>query len=286
MSRQRNQNDGNLKDILRRLYRLERQSPLAHSAIGREGLEVYDGGWIRILNGGLQVIGTATISGTLDVTGTFNASGTNTLSGTNHLTGPTDVTGNLSIEGTTTISGDTSITGQLDVTGPTNLDGLLTINGDTTITGLLDITGDTTVDGNFEILGNGLFKAGETQIEPTGKATFGDVIIDPASIWLIQTPGGWISGTGADDITLASTNSGSVSMNSTHTVLDFKGQKLTMTEPDTIISNRLTVNGSIETKQNLVVGGPTVILKNLPPTNQPANLYINASGYLYRSTAT
>src|SRR5690606_23453656 len=108
---------------------------------------------------------------------------------------------------------------------------------------------------------------------------------DPASIYLVQTPGGWISGTGADDITLASTNSGSVSMNSTRTELDFEGQKLTMTVADTIISNRLTVNGSIETKQNLVVGGSTVILKNLPTTNQTANLYINPSGYLYKSTA-
>lgn len=254
------------------------QTPLSSTAVERGETHWMDGSYVRI-DGLLDVNGTATVGGTLSVTGTLNASGQINLSGSTAITGPLNVTG------TTTIGGNTNITGELNVTGPTTLDGITDIGGDTTITGLLDITGDTTVDGNFEILGNGLFKAGETQIEPTGKATFGDVIIDPASIYLMQTPGGWISGTGADDITLASTNSGSVSMNSTHTVLDFKGQKLTMTEPDTIISNRLTVNGSIETKQNLVVGGPTVILKNLPPTTQPANLYINASGYLYRSTA-
>ena len=237
-----------------------------------------DGSYVRI-DGLLDVNGTATVGGTLSVTGTLNASGQINLSGSTAITGPLNVTG------TTTIGGNTNITGELNVTGPTTLDGITDIGGDTTITGLLDITGDTTVDGNFEILGDGLFKAGDTTIEPTGKATFGDVIIDPGSIYLMQTPGGWISGTGADDITLASTASGSVSMNSTRTELDFKGQKLTMTVADTIISNRLTVNGSIETKQNLVVGGPTVIMKNLPTTTQPANLYINASGYLYKSTA-
>ena len=273
MSLQRNQNDGNLKDILRRLYRLERQSPLAHSAIGREGLEVYDGGWIRILNGGLQVIGTATISGVLDVTGTTN------------LRGQTSVTGPMEISGTTNITGNTNILGELNVTGPTTLDGITDIGGDTTITGLLDITGNTTVDGNFEILGNGLFKAGETQIEPTGKATFGDFIIDPNSNRLIQAPGGYVFSTGPGHIGLADSGSSSVNLNSAYAELNYKGQTIRMTEPDTVISNRLTVNGSIETKQNLVVGGPTVILKNLPTTTQPANLYINASGYLYKSTA-
>ena len=100
MSIQRNLNDGTVKELLRRIYALEHNSNLNHSAIGREGLEVYDGGWIRILNGGLQVIGTATISGALDVTGTFTASGTNNLSGENHLTGPTDITGDAEVSGT------------------------------------------------------------------------------------------------------------------------------------------------------------------------------------------
>ena len=254
------------------------QTPLSSTAVER--------GSTRWLSGS-----NVQIDGILAVAGTFNVSGVTTISGALTIAGPTGITGNLTIQGVT------DITGQLNVSGPTALDGVTTINGDTTVTGnfdvtgpatisgTLDITGDTTVDGNFEILGNGLFKSGETTIDPSGKATFGDVIIDPLNIYLIQTPGGWISGTGADDITLASSGSGSVTLNSTSSVLDYKGQKITLTTADTIISNRLTVNGSIETKQNLVVRGGTVIIENLPTTSQPANLYINSSGYLYKSTA-
>lgn len=154
MSKQRNLNDGDLPKILSRLDRLERQASLAHSAIGREGLEVYDGGWIRILNGGLQVIGTATISGTLDVTGVTN------------LKGQTSVTGPMEISGTTNITGNTNIMGELNVTGPTTLDGIT------------EIGGDTTVSGNFEITTGGKFKAGSVEINPDGSAKFGQTTID------------------------------------------------------------------------------------------------------------
>lgn len=254
------------------------QTPLSSTAVERGETHWMDGSYVRI-DGLLDVNGTATVGGTLSVTGTLNASGSINLSGSTGITGP------LNITGTTTIGGNTNITGELNVTGPTTLDGITDIGGDTTITGLLDITGDTTVDGNFEILGNGLFKAGETQIEPTGKATFGDVIIDPLSLYLIKTPGGYISGTGSDDITLASSGTSSVTLNATNAILSYKTSNIKLTVQDTVISNRLTVNGSIETKQNLVVRGGTVILENLPTTGQPANLYVNSSGYLYRSTA-
>ncbi|WIV42593.1 hypothetical protein [Glutamicibacter nicotianae] len=254
------------------------QTPLSSTAVERGSTRWLSGSYVQI-DGLLDVNGTATVGGVLSVTGTLNASGQINLSGSTGITGPLNVTG------TTTIGGNTNITGELNVTGPTTLDGITDIGGDTTITGLLKITGDTTVDGNFEILGNGLFKAGETQIEPTGKATFGDVIIDPASIYLMQTPGGWISGTGADDITLASSLSGSVSMNGTRTELDFKGQKITLTVADTIISNRLTVQGAAEIMSNLVVRGSNVTLTALPTTTLPGNLHITAAGRLYRSTA-
>lgn len=117
MSRQRNLNDGNIASILRRLYRLERQSPLAHSSIGREGLEVYDGGWIKILNGGLEVIGSAYITGRLI------SNGENIFNGTTEMNGPT------------------------------------------------------TVAGDFEIVAGGLFKAGETIVNPDGSAQFGALAI-------------------------------------------------------------------------------------------------------------
>lgn len=195
MSRQRNQNDGNLKDILRRLYRLERQSMLAHSAIGREGLEVYDGGWIRILNGGLQVIGTATISGVLDVTGTTN------------LQGQTSVTGPMEISGTTNITGNTNILGELNVTGPTTLDGVTEIGGDTTVTGLLDVTGDTTISGQLDVTGPMSTKGtlsvegvttlkNDLEVTTGGKIKAGNVEIDPTGSGTIRTANGSIYDTG------------------------------------------------------------------------------------------
>lgn len=156
MSRQRNVNDGNVADILRRIRRLEKSSNMNHSAIGREGLEVYDGGWIRILNGGLQVIGTATISGVLDVTGTFNASGdnnmtgTNNLSGTNHLTGPTDVAGDFDI-----IAGGIFRAGESWI--------------------LPDGSADF---GDLHIAPDGALSAGEFHLFPDGSADFGTLGIE------------------------------------------------------------------------------------------------------------
>ncbi|WP_313812982.1 hypothetical protein [Glutamicibacter sp.] len=210
MSMQRNINEGDFKRRLAKLERFMNNSNLNHSAIGREGLEVYDGGWIRILNGGLQVIGTATISGTLDVTGTFNASGdnnmsgTNNLSGTNHITGPTNVTGDLTIEGITTISGNTSITGELIVTGPTKLDGVTDIGGDTTITGLLDVQGDSTISGTLDVTGPMSTKgtlavegvttlSNDLNIEEGGKINAGNLQIEPANGGQINFLGGGIA---------------------------------------------------------------------------------------------
>lgn len=254
------------------------QTPLSSTAVERGSTRWLSGSYVQI-DGLLDVNGTATVGGTLSVTGTLNASGSINLSGTTGITGPLNVTG------TTTIGGNTSITGELVVTGPTTLDGITDIGGDTTISGTLDITGDTTVDGNFEILGNGLFKAGETTIEPTGKATFGDVIIDPNSIYLMQTPGGYLSGTGADDITLGSSQTSSVSLSDLRAELSYLTAKITLTLADTIISNRLTVQGAAEIMSNLVVRGSNVTLTSLPTTTSPANLHITSAGRLYRSTA-
>lgn len=275
MSRQRNQNDGNLKDVLRRLYRLERQSMLAHSSIGREGLEVYDGGWIRILNGGLQVIGTATISGVLDVTGTTN------------LQGQTSVTGPMEISGTTNITGNTNILGELNVTGPTTLDGIT------------EIGGQTTVAADFEITTGGLFKSGLTTIEPTGKAIFGDFVIDPSSNKLIDSPAGWLFTTGPDSIGLASSDTSSVNLNGVYAELNFGGSSVVRASEGRVDLNtpKAWINGEVEASGNANWRGlsyfhsatrfnhATLIFAALPTTASPANLHVDPStGRVYRST--
>lgn len=265
-------NTGTLRELERRIRRLERANPLSSSSLGRGRMRFYDGSELLIQNGALNVTGSATISGLLDVTGTTN------------LKGSVSVTGPMEISGTTVITGNTNITGELNVTGPTTLDGITDIGGDTTITGLLDITGDTTVDGNFEILGNGLFKAGVTQIEPNGKATFGDFIIDPSSNKLIQAPGGWLFSTGPGSIGLADSGTSSVNLNSVYAELNYNTARIRLTLNDTVISNRLTVEGAAEVKGNMIVRGGTVTLQNLPSATSPPNVFIDSSGVLRRTS--
>lgn len=294
MSRQRNQNDGNLRDILRRLYRLERQSLLANSSIGREGLEVYDGGWIRILNGGLQVIGTATISGSLDVTGTLNASGDINLSGTTEITGPLDV------------SGATTISGQLDVTGPTNLDGELTINGNTTITGLLAIDGDTTISGTLDIDGVATLNS-DLNVVNNGKIKVGsNMTLTP------QTGGGAVEFANGNSISslgqAMELNAGTTGVAVSPSGFEFDtggGALLNLMADNTwsiaggggsIMANgagilsmgytRLNLSGTLEVGNNLVVNGDVVRMPNLVTVTAAPNVYITSNGTLRKTTWT
>jgi len=258
------------------------QTPLSSTAVERGETHWMDGSYVRI-DGLLDVNGTATVGGTLSVTGTLNASGQINLSGSSAITGPLNVTG------TTTIGGNTNITGELNVTGPTTLDGITDIGGDTTITGLLDITGDTTVDGNFEILGGGLFKAGETTIEPSGKAIFGDVVIDPSSPRMIESPAGWLTANGPDSIGLSSSLTSSVNLNSSKAELNFGGTnivkvtasegRIDLTAPKTWVSGQLEV-ASIARFQTALFYFSTT----LPTTANAPNLYVAADGRVYRST--
>lgn len=251
------------------------KTDLPSSSVDRGDTHWMNGSRVSI-DGLLNVEGTATVSGTLNASGQIN------------LSGSTGITGPLNVTGTTTIGGNTNITGELNVTGPTTLD------GDTDIGGLLEITGKTTIRNDLELLAGGLFKAGQTKIEPTGKATFGNVIIDPASIYLIKTPGGWVSGTGADDITLASSASSSVSLNSSRAELDYKGVKVTaragaidLTATATNISGALKVDGRTDLNGSIYLNAALIqISPSTPTTPNAPNLYISASGRLYRSTYT
>lgn len=242
------------------------QTPLSSTAVERGSTRWLDGSNVSI-------------EGLLSVSGTLNASGAINLSGSTGITGPLNVTG------TTTIGGNTNITGELNVTGPTTLD------GDTDIGGLLDITGKTTIRNDLELLAGGLFKAGQTKIEPTGKATFGNVIIDPASIYLIKTPGGWVSGTGADDITLASSASSSVSLNSARAELDYKGVKVTARAGAIDLNaDKVWISGQLEVGQRADFKNNVYCAANLSMTNPPtstsaANMFIGGSGAVYKVTS-
>lgn len=214
------------------------------------------------IDGLLDVTGLTTISGAL------NVSGTTTLSGATTIAGPTGITGAL------------TIAGLLDVTGPTTMAGTLDITGDTSITGLLDITGRTTISNDLELLAGGLFKAGVTKIEPTGKATFGAFVIDPASDKLIQAPGGWLVSAGPDSLGLSSSSSSSVQLNSTRAELNYKGESVVRAEPGIINLNapQISANGNF-------VGTGTARFTALTQgaAGTPANVHIDSQGRLWRA---
>lgn len=299
MSIQRNLNDGNVKDVLRRLYRLERQSMLSHSSIGREGLEVYDGGWIRILNGGLQVIGTATISGVLEVTGTFNASGdnnmsgTNNLSGENHLTGPTDVAGNFEI-----IAGGLFKSGTVEIRPDGSADfGTLNIESDGTLN----------VNNDVNVLTNGIINVG-TNMKLTPSDDGGSMVFQDGS--KVTSVGGTVSVRSASSgvgftagLNTASMSSGpSGALMSVDDLgnwsIEGAASSVIATGDAISLTGKLTLNNTVNGKGiatwdassyfNGAVrfNNSTFIVAALPTTSSAPNLYVDPStGRVYRSTA-
>lgn len=255
------------------------QTPLSSAAVER--------GSTRWLSGSF-----VSIEGLLDVAGTFNVSGVTTISGALTIAGPTGITGNLTIQGVT------DITGQLNVTGPTALDGVTTIGGDTTITGLLDVEGNSTISGTLDITGRttiaadlelltgGKFIAGQTQIEPTGKATFGSFVIDPSSNKLIEAPGGWLFTSGPDSLGLASSLTSSMNLNSEYAELNYPGSivraasgKIDLLSPVVNVQTKLVVGTSTELQQNRLRVG------SLPNTSiATANVHVDSNGIFYRVT--
>ena len=189
MSIQRDLNQGNLRRWMRKVDAFMKQSKLANASVGRDGIEVYDGGWIRILNGGLEVIGSAIVSGVLNVTGETNLSGTNNLSGANHLTGPTDVTGQFDVTGPTMIGGDTQITGSLEIMGSTEVSGTLDVTGNMSTQGTLDVQGVTTLRNDLNVASGGKITAGSVEIDPAngGQINFAGGSLSSSSLgglWL------------------------------------------------------------------------------------------------------
>lgn len=269
------------------------KTDLASTVVERGSTHWAEGSNVHI-DGLLGVAGTATVSGTLSVTGTLNASGSINLSGSTGITGPLNVTG------TTTIGGNTSITGELVVTGPTTLDGILDIGGDTTITGLLAVDGPTTISGtldiegvttvaaDFEIVAGGLFKSGVTTIEPTGKATFGSVIIDPASPRMIQSPSGWMTANGPDSVGLSSSNTSSVNLNGTYADLNYAGTSRVVARAGAIdlTTAKVNVSGQLDVTGFTWLRGAGLYFPGIPTTAYPPNLHITSGGQVFRSTWT
>lgn len=99
-----------LKEVLRRLRKLETASPLVATSITRGRLRI--GGTAVLL---VDSSGGVVIEGTLNGDGTITWSGVTTLTGTTNLNGPTTVNGNTSIAGTLDVSGITTLLNNLIV---------------------------------------------------------------------------------------------------------------------------------------------------------------------------
>jgi len=234
-----------------------------------------------VIEGLLDVTGTATVGGTLSVTGTFNGSGvnnldgTNNLSGDNNLTGPTEISGSLDVTGPTnldgvlTINGDTSITGLLTITGDTTITGALSIEGDSTISGKLDVTGAMSTKGTLSVEGVTTLK-NDLNVTEGGKITAGNLEIEPANGGQINFLNG----------SLSSTSFGAL-LNNTIRV-ELSGPVIDLSAPTTNVAGRLEVEGRI-------VGNERLVLPNTPTTSNSTfipNVHMDSNGFIYRTTWT
>lgn len=115
-----------IQQLWRELRRVAKAT-LQNASIGRAGIRVYDGGWIVIENGGLEVEGLARVigelegSGTLDWWGPWFLRGTGTIAGDQNVTGDTTYTGEVTINGAWKFVGPGEITGNVDLKGILNL---------------------------------------------------------------------------------------------------------------------------------------------------------------------
>lgn len=233
---------GTVKEIFRRLRALENGAPMNNAAIGRGGIEVYDGGVIRITNGGLSVTGTAEIIGRLFASGIVN------------------------------FTGEVTITGPLDVSGPMDVSGLVKLMSD------------------LEVHSGGRIKAGSIELNPDGSAKFGSMTISPA---------GKITSGSAEINPDGSAKFGSTTINPDGTIEFGPGLSVT---PDNGSGAAAIMNGASQivlTPDNPdywaqftggayfqgLIRGMGLRLSSLPETSEPANLHIDASGNVKRSTA-
>ena len=129
-----NLNSSPMRRMAARTRSLETTPAATNTAIGRDGMEVYDGGVIDITNGGLNVTGTATISGTLTGDGTFTWTGPFNQSGVSTFTGEVNLNGPVDIAGLTTITGTLNVNGPMKTTGTLSVEGVTTLKNDLNVT--------------------------------------------------------------------------------------------------------------------------------------------------------
>jgi hypothetical protein len=278
-----NLNDSQIPDILRRLARLETASPVNNTAIGRGGIEVYDGGVINVSNGGLNVVGSGTFTGTLYANGTIAFTGTLTQSGPSTFTGDTKLNGPTHINGATDITGNTTVTGDMTSTGTFTNNGPTNLNGATKTTGTLSVEGVTTLKNDLNVT--------------TGKVVAGGVTIDPSyfsgsvkfsnGTYVAATPNGaqMVKSGGGGALTVSATQAdmgmGTSSVITTATAATVQAGGSTVL----VNSYGATVTGRLDVSSTTVLRGNVFQATALSSNTGAANLYIDPSGFIYKSSS-
>lgn len=262
MAGQPNLNDGTLRDLDRRLRKLEAGAPMNNAAIGRSGMEVYDGGAINISNGSFYLNGTGSVAGVLSVSGTLPVTGGLIVSGTERITGNWHLDGVGDVAGTMTVTGGLIVEGKQRVTGSLEVSGDLTVTGPTKLNGKTDIGGNTAVDGTLDIKGKSTLQ-NDLTVTGGGKISAGGVTLDPS-----RFNGGIVFSNGSY---LAGTSNGAQ--------LVHGGGRGAVTVSENQADMGVTGGGAVFAHS----GG--VAVTGIPTTSEKPNVYIDANGQLKRSTA-
>ncbi|MGO4384606.1 hypothetical protein [Specibacter sp. RAF43] len=164
--------------------------------------------------------------------------------------GGLDVTGSAKISGTLDVTGTITQTGTSTFTGTTNLNGPTHITGDTDVTGKLDVTGPMATKGTLSVEGVTTLK-NDLNVNAGKKVNLGSISLESGG-----ATGGQINLVG-----------GALSSSASFGTL--------------LVSTVLEVGGTTELK----LSAPILTITSLPTTTQKPNLYVDANGRLYRSTA-
>lgn len=189
------------------------------------------------------------VNGSATIIGTLNADGTINMTGVFVATGDVSLNGPTDVTGDFTVTGPTELNGETDIGGNTSVTGDLDVEGPLEVTGTMDIKGKSTLQNDLEVKGGGKIKAGGVTIDPS--RFNGGVVFDNGP-YVAATPNG---------AQLAHPSGGAMTVSSGQADMGVAG------------------GGAV------LVNKSGVALTGIPTTTEKSNVYIDASGRLWRSTA-
>lgn len=142
-----------LREMKRKIARLESGSMLENSSITR-GRMRFIGGTLRVDSGGrVEIVGTLSVEGTTDFIGPVTISGALAIDGNTTVNGNLDVDGPWSLDGAGDITGDVELTGDLNMPGTPGIRMIPGQGGDPARIRLGDTAGDAVIQGGDGLTG-------------------------------------------------------------------------------------------------------------------------------------